>query len=112
MLKQSLLEALQTKVHPSSQYMPQEDVSAELAGGRQKLLDQPCPQCGEASVICCYVDLSVGQDPHNYYDNFCHVCINADCSYGVHVEYRSMVGQETKEDQVCPFCHRDVGSDP
>lgn len=105
--RKMLIEALRVKVKPSSQLGAKDDISEDLARSIVREIDNPCPQCAEKSIICCYADTSLG-DPLNYYDNFCHVCMNPSCTYGVHTESRTMVGQETSEDGTCPFCRRNV----
>lgn len=81
-----------------------------MLSGRNKpryklLVDSLCPTCGnKGSVICCHINLGA----LDYYDNFCHVCLNLDCDYVVHEEYKTTVSQERFGDQLCPFCGRDV----
>ena len=71
---------------------------------RSKRLDVPCPKCGKKTIVCCHVDVGFT----DYYDNFCHVCLNPDCDYSVHTEQYTGTTQQQLEDQLCPFCGRDV----
>jgi HJR/Mrr/RecB family endonuclease len=102
-----LAAAIRAKAKGISSLRGGEDISASLAGGRIHAADKPCPQCHKFTVICCYTDASWG-DPHHYYDNWCHVCVERDCSYGTHCEWRTQVGQEQQSDGDCGFCGRNV----
>lgn len=71
----------------------------------RKELDEPCRQCGRASVVCCHAELGGSLD---YRDHFAHVCLNPSCGHVEHTENATSLGQETFEDQLCCFCGRDV----
>ncbi len=69
-------------------------------------LDDACPHCGQATLVCMHADLG---GPTLFDDLFGHVCVNAECDYILGpVRHRSEVGQECADDQLCPFCGRDV----
>jgi hypothetical protein len=103
----SLLATIRAKAKPLSDHAVRTDISEDLARStRTRRIGEPCPTCKQLSLVCCYAEVS--SDPHHYYDYWCHVCLNPACAYGAHWESRTQVGQETKDDGVCPFCGRDV----
>ena len=101
---QSIEEAIRLKVTIDSEGKDEwEDVPLLLAESRWPIKSGiSCPECGEATVVCCYV--YVGSNPLFYYDQYCHVCRNPECHYGIHIEDRQMVGVEASPR--CPWCDR------
>jgi predicted RNA-binding Zn-ribbon protein involved in translation (DUF1610 family) len=73
---------------------------------RLQKLDTPCPKCGQKTIVCCHTE----DGATDYYDNFCHVCLNPHCDYAQYKMQYSGLGQESKGDHLCPFCGRDVYS--
>ena len=70
-----------------------------------KILEEKCPKCG-SEVVCVYDDLGMV----DYYDNFAHICLNADCDYLVHQEsFTSNIGGRSDiASNSCVHCGRDI----
>ena len=62
---------------------------------QQRLMDDPCEQCGKQEVYCGYVDLG----GHDFYDNSWHFCLS--CLNAKHAEIFS---SRQSGDANCRFC--------
>ncbi len=81
-----------------------EVIEALSDSGNVKRIGEPCARCGETgSVVCCYAELG---GPHEYRDNWVHCCVA--CLDVIRCENVTTMGSETKEDQLCGFCGRDL----
>jgi len=81
------------------------DIPARLAASTNVREGLQCPQCAQATVVCCYVDLGHSLD---YLDQFCHVCLNPNCRYAEEFNEHRQTAQERSDDGFCPFCKRNV----
>ena len=98
--------AIRKNVEMESEWIAHTDVCRELALSDNKTkLDTVCPKCKNTTLVCCFASIGGGLD---YWDNFCHVCLNPQCDYGVHMENRVMQSQERPEDGLCFWCQRNV----
>jgi hypothetical protein len=64
-----------------------------------------CPICN-STLVCLYDDLGATE----YYDNYCHLCLNPNCEYCVHKELFGLNNGLRTDDQCrnCIFCGREV----
>ncbi len=101
---QSIEDAIRMKVLIESEGKDEDDDLPQLLADTcwPIRLGITCPECGQTTVVCCYC--YVGSNPAYYYDQYCHVCRNPECKYGVHMEDRQSVGVEASP--CCPWCNR------
>lgn len=100
---------IQTIAEAAKDKLPELPARTRWGAVRYRLMDRTsCPTCENDTLVCLFIDLSA---PEMYiYDNHCcHICLNAECRYAVHVKGAvRYVGQESKYDGICPFCKVDM----
>lgn len=85
---------------------PSDLSDALLSSLHHKEMLQPCPKCGQQTVVCCHADMGAGSPDH--YDQFCHVCLDPQCDYAEHRTHTVSSAMVTNDDQLCLICGRDV----